>query len=109
MIAPVCVRAAVCCICRRPMSGLLEKAKTLPADGLIFDLEDAVAPDAKAAARDAAVNAVKSGSSGPREVLIRVNALDTAWSADDLKAAAASGAHGIVLPKVNSAARRAQS
>ncbi|TAL00589.1 MAG: CoA ester lyase [Rhodospirillaceae bacterium] len=81
----------------------LEKARGLPADGLIFDLEDAVAPDSKAAAREAAVSAVKSRAYGPREVLIRVNALDTAWSADDLKAAAGSGAHGIVLPKVNSA------
>ena len=81
----------------------LEKAKTLPADILIFDLEDAVAPDAKAAARAAAVAAVKGGGYGAREILIRVNAAGTAWANDDIKAAALSGAHGIVLPKVSSA------
>lgn len=81
----------------------LEKAKVIPADGLIFDLEDAVAPDAKPAARLAAVAAVKSKAYGRREVMIRANALDTPWSADDLKAIAASGADGVVLPKVNSA------
>ena len=83
---------------------LLEKAKGLPADGLIFDLEDAVAPDAKPAARKAAVAAAKTGGYAPREVLIRVNGLDTKWAEDDLEAAAESGADGIVLPKVNSAA-----
>ncbi len=81
----------------------LEKAKTIPADGLIFDLEDAVAPDQKPAARSAAVAAVKSKGYGKREVLIRVNALDTQWCADDVAAAALSGADAIVLPKVNSA------
>ncbi len=79
----------------------LEKAKTLAADGLIFDLEDAVAPDAKASARSAAVNATKSGAYGKREVLIRANALDTEWGDEDVKAIAASGAHGIVIPKVS--------
>lgn len=81
----------------------LEKARTLPADMLIFDLEDAVAPEAKALARDAAVAAVKGGGYGPREILIRVNGLDTTWCAADLAAAAAAGAHGVVLPKVNGA------
>ncbi|MHB1206431.1 MAG: HpcH/HpaI aldolase/citrate lyase family protein, partial [Rhodospirillaceae bacterium] len=81
----------------------LEKAKTLAADTLILDLEDAVAPDAKAAARAAAVAAVKSGGYGAREILIRVNALETSWAADDIAAAASSGAQGMVLPKVNGA------
>jgi citrate lyase subunit beta/citryl-CoA lyase len=82
----------------------LEKAKNIPADGLIFDLEDAVAPDAKSEARAAAVAAVKSKSYGRREVMIRANALDTPWSRDDLQAIATSGADGVVLPKVNDAA-----
>ena len=81
----------------------LEKAKTIPADGIIFDLEDAVAPDQKPVARSAAVTAVKSKSYGKREVLIRVNALETQWCADDVAAAATSGADAIVLPKVNNA------
>lgn len=81
----------------------LEKAKNIPADGMIFDLEDAVAPDAKPAARAAAVTAVKSKSYGRREVMIRANALDTPWSRDDLQAIATSGADGVVLPKVNDA------
>jgi len=79
----------------------LEKARMLPADGFIFDLEDAVAPDAKNMARDAAVAAAKSRAYGAREVLIRVNALDTSWSAADIAAVATSGADGMVLPKVN--------
>ncbi|MDX2143124.1 MAG: CoA ester lyase [Rhodospirillaceae bacterium] len=82
----------------------LEKAKTIAADGLIFDLEDAVAPDAKPAARLAAVAAVKSKAYGRREVMIRANALDTPFSRDDLSAIATSGADGVVLPKVNDAA-----
>jgi citrate lyase subunit beta/citryl-CoA lyase len=81
----------------------LEKAKSLAADTLIFDLEDAVAPDAKTAARDAAMAAVAGGGYGAREILIRVNALDTPWAADDIAAAASSGAQGVVLPKVNGA------
>lgn len=79
----------------------LEKAKTLPADAVIFDLEDAVAPDAKAEARMAAVAAVDSKAYGRREVMIRVNALDTQWGVDDLQAVAASAADGIVVPKVS--------
>jgi len=81
----------------------LEKAKAIPADGLIFDLEDAVAPDAKPSARLAAIAAVQSKAYGRREVMIRANALETAWSRDDLKAIATSGADGVVLPKVNDA------
>ena len=81
----------------------LEKAKSIPCDGLILDLEDAVAPDAKPAARDAACAAAASGEYGAREVTIRVNGLDTAWHADDLAAASAAGPDAIVVPKVGSA------
>ena len=66
----------------------LEKAKTIPVDGLILDLEDAVAPDAKPAAREAAAAAVRSGAYGERELTIRVNGLGTEWHDDDLVAAA---------------------
>jgi citrate lyase subunit beta / citryl-CoA lyase len=79
----------------------LEKAKTLPADALILDLEDAVAPDAKAAARERVCAAV--GSYGSREVTVRVNGLGTPWHADDLRAAGSAGPHAVVVPKVNSA------
>jgi citrate lyase subunit beta/citryl-CoA lyase len=81
----------------------LEKAKTLPVDGLILDLEDAVAPDAKPAARDAACAAAASGEYGRRELTIRVNAADTEWHAADLAAACAAGPDAIVVPKVGSA------
>jgi citrate lyase subunit beta / citryl-CoA lyase len=82
----------------------LEKAKTIAADALIFDLEDAVAPDAKAVARANAAAAAGSGEYGHREVTIRCNGLDTEWGADDLSAAATSGAAAVVIPKVGSAA-----
>ncbi|MFE0754972.1 HpcH/HpaI aldolase/citrate lyase family protein [Inquilinus sp. NPDC058860] len=78
----------------------LDKARTLDADGLILDLEDAVAPDAKVAARERVVAAVRAGGWGPREVLVRANAADTPWGTDDLAALAGSGAHGVVLSKV---------
>ena len=81
----------------------LEKAKTIACDGLILDLEDAVAPDAKPAARDAACAAVKSGEYGRRELTIRVNGVDTEWHDEDLAAACAAGPDAIVVPKVNSA------
>lgn len=80
----------------------LEKAKGLPADGLILDLEDAVAPDAKDEARTLVVDAVKGGGYGKRELIIRTNALETDWGKEDVKAAATSGAHAILLPKVES-------
>src|SRR5690606_1694713 len=70
----------------------------------IFDLEDAVAPDAKIAARANAVAAAQSGNYGRREITIRCNGLDTPWGADDLVAAATAGAAAIVMPKVSSAA-----
>ncbi|MGA6162862.1 HpcH/HpaI aldolase/citrate lyase family protein [Amycolatopsis magusensis] len=79
----------------------LEKAKTLPADALILDLEDAVAPDAKEAARERVCAA--AGSYGSREVTIRVNGLDTEWHDADLRAAAQAGPAAVVVPKVNSA------
>ncbi len=78
----------------------LEKAKSLPADALIFDLEDSVAPDAKKEACAQAVETVKKGGYGQREVLIRVNGLATPWGHFDIAAAAQSGADGILLPKV---------
>ena len=81
----------------------LEKARTISCDGLILDLEDAVAPDAKPAAREAACAAAASGDYGHREVTIRVNGADTQWHADDLAAACAAGPDAIVVPKVNSA------
>lgn len=82
----------------------LEKAKTLPADAIIFDLEDAVAPDAKESARANACAAVASGDYGHRELTIRCNGLDTPWGAEDLAAAATSGAAAVVIPKVASVA-----
>ena len=80
----------------------LDKAKTLPADGVILDLEDSVAPDAKKAARQQVVDAVKAGGFGAREVFIRVNGVDTPWHADDLSAAAHAAPDVILVPKVSS-------
>ncbi|GAA3830029.1 CoA ester lyase [Nocardioides panacisoli] len=80
----------------------LEKAKTLPVDALILDLEDAVAPDAKPQARLNAAAAVRSGEYGAKELTIRVNGADTEWHDDDLKAAAEAAPDAIVVPKVNS-------
>ena len=82
----------------------LEKAKGIDADALILDLEDAVAPDAKAEARDRVCAAASSGEYGRKEVTIRVNGLDTEWHAADIAAAAAAGPAGVVVPKVNSVA-----
>ncbi|MEL0074923.1 MAG: CoA ester lyase [Ilumatobacter sp.] len=80
----------------------LDKARTIPADALILDLEDAVAPDAKDAARANACAAAASGDYGNREITIRCNALATPWGADDLAAAATSGTHAVVIPKIES-------
>lgn len=80
----------------------LEKAKSLPADAIIFDLEDAVAPDAKDAARANAVLAAQSGEYGHRELTIRCNGLDTPWGSADIDAAAQSGAAAVVIPKISS-------
>jgi len=80
----------------------LEKAQTIPADAIIFDLEDAVAPDAKDDARAKAVAAVQSGAYGNRELTIRCNGLDTRWGVDDVTAAGAAGPAAVVIPKVDS-------
>ncbi|WP_116999803.1 HpcH/HpaI aldolase/citrate lyase family protein [Desertimonas flava] len=82
----------------------LEKAKTLPADAIIFDLEDAVAPDAKPQAREQAAAAVASGEYGRRELTIRCNGLDTQWGADDIAVAAAAKPSAVVIPKVSTVA-----
>jgi citrate lyase subunit beta/citryl-CoA lyase len=79
----------------------LEKAKTLPADALILDLEDAVAPDAKESARERACAAVGSGEYGERTLTVRCNGLDTPWGAADLAAAAAARPAAVVVPKVS--------
>src|SRR5690349_8027901 len=81
----------------------LEKARTLPADALIFDLEDAVAPDAKEAARANVVAAARSRSYGKREIAIRCNGLATPWGKEDVAAIAGSDAHALLVPKVESA------
>ncbi len=81
----------------------LEKARTLPVDALILDLEDAVAPGDKETARENACAAAASGGYGPREVTIRVNAIGTQWHDADLEAACGAGPGGIVVPKVASA------
>ena len=82
----------------------LEKAKTIASDALIFDLEDAVSPESKDAARENAVRAASSGEYGKREITIRCNGLDTPWGAADIAAAAKSCASSIVIPKVGDAA-----
>src|SRR6202034_647193 len=78
----------------------MEKARELPVDTIILDLEDAVAPDAKAQARELIVQALQKGGFGRREVIVRINGLDTAWWADDL-AVAAAGPDAILVPKVS--------
>jgi len=78
----------------------IEKARTLPCDVVILDLEDAVAPDAKDAARDQAVQAVRAGGFGGRELVIRVNGLETPWGAADLAAAVEAQPDAILVPKV---------
>ncbi|MBX6328006.1 MAG: CoA ester lyase [Pseudolabrys sp.] len=82
----------------------LEKAKTLPVDGVILDLEDSVAPEAKEAARAQVTAAVKAGGFGRREVFIRINGVDTPWHADDLAAAAHAAPDAILVPKVSTPA-----
>jgi citrate lyase subunit beta / citryl-CoA lyase len=78
----------------------LEKARTIPADALILDLEDSVAPDAKAEARAKAAAAIASKGYGGRELIIRINGLDTPWGVDDLKMAAETCPHAVLVPKV---------
>jgi citrate lyase subunit beta/citryl-CoA lyase len=79
----------------------LDKARTLPVDGVILDLEDAVAPEAKEQARTQVMEAVKAGGFGGREVFVRVNGIDTPWHADDLAAAAHAAPDAILLPKIS--------
>jgi citrate lyase subunit beta/citryl-CoA lyase len=86
----------------------LEKAKVLPADGLILDLEDAVAPDAKELARDQVRGALEGGGYGKRELIVRVNGLDGPWGRDDMAAIAGAGADAILIPKVENAAMIAE-
>lgn len=81
----------------------LDKARTLDADGLIFDLEDAVAPDAKEQAREQVVAALAQGGYGRREIIVRINGFNTPWGYADLMAVARSGADALLLPKVESA------
>jgi citrate lyase subunit beta / citryl-CoA lyase len=81
----------------------LEKARNLPADGIILDLEDSVGPEAKALARDQIAQAVVGRGFGRREVLIRVNALDSPWWIDDLAMAGSARPDGILVPKISSA------
>jgi len=79
----------------------IDKAKTLPVDGVIIDLEDAVAPEAKEAARTQVAQAVKAGGFGHREVMIRLNAIDTPWFAHDFDAAIAARPDAILVPKIS--------
>lgn len=81
----------------------IEKAKTLACDGIVFDLEDAVAPEAKEAARDQACAAVAAGGFGRREMFIRINGVDTPWAMEDLAAAVKAAPAAILIPKVGSA------
>jgi citrate lyase subunit beta/citryl-CoA lyase len=83
----------------------MEKAKTLPVDSLVLDLEDAVAPAQKVAARKLVVDTIANGGYGRRELVIRINALNTEWGEDDLLAVAGSKADAVCLPKVESAAQ----
>lgn len=84
----------------------LDKARSLPADSLILDLEDSVAPDAKQLAREQVVEALERGGYGHREIIVRTNALDTSWADEDIRliAAAATPPNGLLIPKVSSAA-----
>src|SRR5690349_1912236 len=80
----------------------LEKARNLPADGIVLDIEDSVAPDAKSLARDQIARAIAAGGFGKREVLIRTNALDSPWWMDDVTMAGKAGPDGILVPKISS-------
>ena len=82
----------------------LDKARGLPVDVILFDLEDAVAPDAKIAARDTLFAALAGGGYGPRQRIVRINGLDTQWGRADAAAVAAMDCDAILLPKVNSTA-----
>src|SRR5512138_2898076 len=79
----------------------IDKARTLPVDGIIFDLEDAVAPDAKAGARKQVAEAIAAGGFGKRELFVRVNSIDTPWFSDDVDAAVHAGPDAILVPKIS--------
>lgn len=79
----------------------LEKARQLPVDAIIFDLEDAVAPDEKATARDTLATAFAEGGYGARLKIVRINGLETRWGPDDARAVAAIGADAVLMPKVD--------
>ncbi len=81
----------------------LEKAKSLPADALIFDLEDSVAPEAKPEARDVVARVLAEGGYGPREIIVRANALTTPWGFEDIQMAARARPAGVLVPKIDSA------
>ena len=85
----------------------LDKARSLPADSLILDLEDSVAPDAKQLAREQVVMALEQGGYGHREILVRINGLETPWAEQDIRAVAASqvAPDGLLIPKVSTAAQ----
>lgn len=83
----------------------LEKGRSLAADALILDLEDAVSPDAKQSARQNIVDALAEGGYGQREIIVRCNGLDTPWGYDDIAAIAKTSAHALLLPKVESASQ----
>jgi len=85
----------------------MEKARTLAVDGIILDLEDSVAPEAKEDARRQVADAVRAGGFGRREVFVRINGLDSEWGADDLTTAAAAAPDAILVPKVSSTAQLA--
>ena len=84
-------------------SRALEKGRTIAADALIFDLEDAVAPNAKIIARDQIRDAIRQGGYGNRQLIVRANGVDTPWGLDDIKDIATMSADAILLPKVESA------
>src|SRR5262245_47416640 len=79
----------------------IEKARTLPADAVILDLEDSVAPEAKAHARQQVLDAVRAGGFAPREVVVRINALETPWWIEDLNAVARAKPDAVLVPKVS--------
>lgn len=81
----------------------LEKGREIPCDGIILDLEDAVSPDAKVQARENVINATNQGGYGQRELLLRVNALNSPWGYEDIVAAAKAKVQGVLIPKVESA------
>jgi len=82
---------------------VLEKARSLPADAIIFDLEDAVAPDLKTDARKRACDAVRTGAYGRRTVVVRINGVDTPWGEEDLAAVSDASPDAILVPKINTA------